>query len=496
VGSILTATLLAKEFSNIAKAIDNFSKRGRISSEENTKKKIIEPLLDVLGWDTRGNEVELEFPVSMGTGTNTVDYALMLENEPVVFVETKAFEVTLLSKHSQQAISYGKVQDVQWVVLTNGKTLKVFDTKQGKTEKECLVIEIDLTKLPMQAKDLNLIARDSILSGGIEDAVKRLAATRKAKRNLRQKQEQIAEEFKKILLEITGKEVKSRIENLSNQLAAQAIQLFEKQSETVTKETVEKEVQLVTRKQLAAKPSGKVVICPSKIAGIEFLKKYNAWGFVNIQEENVPYFALYVGSPESSVLYFGEIESITQPLKSKEDLVKIQETDIETFEPGKRVIHLKPGTLVKFADSIPLKDNRFVPKARLYTTLQRLTQASRIEDLWEKVTLEHHLEKIKNAKMKKTAAELRDATLKISDNVEERITKSHVLFRTSVNFAGIYTQRGGFWFSVRVPSTELDMPELDARPQKNPKWTDIRVDERTNLNSLVEAAKLAYKRTL
>ena len=485
-----------KRLSSIVVRIEDFSKTGWTSSEPNTKKKIIEPLLEILGWDTRGSEVRLEYPIVMASGTSEVDYALMLEGKPVVFVEAKAFDTALTPKHARQAISYGKVEDVQWVVLTNGKTLKIFDIEQGKTEKECLVIEVDLTKLPMQAEDLKAISRSSILSGGIEDAIRRLVATKEAIHNLKQKQGQIAEDFKRILLKIAGKEVKSRIENISNQLAGQAIHLFEKQSEIVTKERLEEGVQLVTGEQLAAKSPGKVVICPSKIAGVEFLKKYNAWGFVNMREERVPYFALYVGRPESSVLYFGEIESITKPLKSKEDLVKIQETDIETFEPGKRVIHLKPGTLVKLADPIRLKSNRFVPKSRLYTTLEKLTQAKCVEDLWEKFTSEHHLEKIKNPTMKKMAAELRDALLKVSDNIEERITKSHLIFRTSVNFATIYTQPGGFWLSVKMPKEELDIPELDARPRAHHNWTDIRVDKKTDLNLLVKAAKLAHQRTL
>lgn len=491
----LTMVSSSKRLSRIVTDIENFSKTGWTNSEPNTKKKIIEPLLEILGWDTRGNEVRLEYPIVMASGTSEVDYALMLENKPVVFVEAKAFDTALTPKHARQAISYGKVEDVQWVVLTNGRTLKIFDSEQGKTEKDCLVIEVDLTKLPMQEEDLNLISRDSILSGDIEDAVRRLAATKKAIQNLKQKQGQIAEEFKKILLKITGKEVKGGIENLSSQLARQAIQLFEKQSEIVSKDVLEKGVQLVTRDQLAARPSGKVVICPSKITGVEFLKKYNAWGFVNMREENIPYFALYVGKPESSVLYFGEIESITKPLKSKKDLVKIQETDIETFEPGKRVIHLKPRTLVKFADPIPLKNKRFVPKARLYTTLEKLTQANGLEDLWVKVTLGHHLEKIKNAKTKKMAVKLRDAILKMSDYIEESITKSHVIFRTSVNFAAIYTQPRGFWLSVRVPTAEFDRTELDARTRPNPRWTDIRVDEKTEIDLLVEAARLAYQRS-
>lgn len=486
----------SKQLRSIVKAIDDFSKTSWTSSEPNTKKKIIEPLLETLGWDVFGNEVMLEYSIKIGSTTKHVDYALMLENKPVVLVEAKSFDISLSPDDSAQTISYGRVEDVQWVVLTNGKTLKVFDTKQGKTEKQCLVAEINLTKLPQQANDLSLISRESILSGDIEDAAKRLAARKKAIQNLKQKQEQIAEEIKNILLKITGKKVRSVIENLSSQLAGQAIQLFEKQSEGATEVTLERDIPCIERKQLEAKPSGKVVICPSKTAGIEFLKKYNAWGFVNIREENIPYFALYVGKPHSSILYFGEIESITKPLKSKEDLIKIQKTDIETFELGKRVIHLKPGTLVKLSDPLPLKNRRFVPKARLYTTLEKLIQANCIEDILPKVTLENHLKKIKNAKMKKMAVDLRNAILKISDKIGERITKSHIIFRTSVNFAGIYTQPRGFWLSVRIPRTQFDMLELDVRPHKHPRWTDIRVDDKTSLDLLVEAAKIAYKKTL
>ena len=129
------------------------------------------------------------------------------------------------------------------------------------------------------------------------------------------------------------------------------------------------------------KPTGEVVLCPSRIEGVEFLRKYNAWGFVKLRKSDVPYFALYVGKPESSVLYFGEIESITQPLKSKDDLVKIREEDKSTFEPGKRVIHLKSGTLVKFEDPIPLSAKKRAPRFLMYTKLERLVQAKNIDEL-------------------------------------------------------------------------------------------------------------------
>lgn len=377
----MTPALSVKGLNNIVMAIDDFSKTGLISSEANTKKRIIEPTLEILGWDTRSNEVILEYPIKIGSTTKYVDYALMLENKPVVLVEAKPYDVTLSHDDSAQIISYGRIEDVQWVVLTNGKNLKVFDTKEGKTEKECLVIEIDLKKLPIQANDLNLISRESILTGEIEAAAKRLAATRNAIRNLKQKQQEIAEEFKKILLKMTGTEVENRVENISKQLADQTVRLFEKQVETIPRQISVKEVQLITRNELTMKSPGEVVLCPSKVEGVEFLKKYNAWGFVTMSRKHIPYFALYVGKPESSVLYFGEIESITQPLKSKEDLVKIQMQDTETFETGKRVIHLKQGTLVRFKDPIPLKNRRSAPRGLRYTSLEKLIQAECVSDL-------------------------------------------------------------------------------------------------------------------
>lgn len=378
---VLTPALPVKRLNDLVIAIDSFSKTSIISSEANTKKKIIEPLLDILSWDTSSAEVILEYPVRIGSTTKYVDYALMLESKPVVLVEAKPFDTELSYDDSAQIISYGRIEDVQWVVLTNGKVLKVFDTTEGKNEKECLVIEIDLRKLPMQASDLMLISRESILTGEIEATAKRLAATRNAVNNLRRNQSEIAEEFKKILLKTAGEEVESRVSDVSKQLAEQAIKLFEQQVETVTAGVLEKEVKSINRSDLANKTPGEVVVCPSRIEGVEFLKKYNAWGFVALSKRNISYFALYVGKPESSVPYFGEIESITQPLKSKEDLVKIQEQDTQTFEIGKRVIHLKPGTLVKFRDPIPLKSKRSAPRGLRYTTLEKLMQAKHTGDL-------------------------------------------------------------------------------------------------------------------
>lgn len=316
----------------------------------------------------------------------------MLEDKPVVLVEAKPFDEILLEDHSSQIISYGKVEDIQWVALTNGRMLKVFDTKAGKTEKECLVIKVDLEKLPQQVNELKMISRESILTGEIDRTAKQLAKTRTVIRLLKQKQQELIEKFTAILLKITGSELEHRVKIVSSQLAQQAIQLFiqkvespiryERKGEISKSEISIGEIPTINRRELSLKPSGEVIICPSKVQGVEFLTKYNAWGFVNISKHRRPeYFALYVGRPFSSVLYFGEIDSITKPLESKKELEKIREEDTRLFETGKRVIHLKPGSLVKFKDPIPLKSGKMAPRSLRYTKLDKIVKKSFFEDL-------------------------------------------------------------------------------------------------------------------
>ena len=105
-----------------------------------------------------------------------------------------------------------------------------------------------------------------------------------------------------------------------------------------------------------------------------------------------------------------------------------------------------------------------------------------------------HLGKIRDPKLNKMARELRKAILELSDNIVERVTKTRIVFRTSVNLTRIYTQSRGFWFAVKIPKSEFNIPDLDARKHQNPRWTDIRVSDKTKTDLLIKASKLAYQR--
>jgi len=74
--------------------------------EANTKKRLVEPFIeDVLGWDGF-SDVELEYSVQMGRNPKKVDYALILEGTPVVFVEAKGLDEGLSEDEEKQLRSY------------------------------------------------------------------------------------------------------------------------------------------------------------------------------------------------------------------------------------------------------------------------------------------------------------------------------------------------------------------------------------------------------
>ena len=94
--------------------------------EENTKVKLVQPFLELLGWDLYSTEVALEYTIPMASGSTHVDYALLVGDSPVVFVEAKPVRSTLTDDEVQQLRSYMRQElDVDWGILTNGKSFEV-----------------------------------------------------------------------------------------------------------------------------------------------------------------------------------------------------------------------------------------------------------------------------------------------------------------------------------------------------------------------------------
>lgn len=138
------------------------------------------------------------------------------------------------------------------------------------------------------------------------------------------------------------------------------------------------EVPIILKDELSSLPKGLVVICPSKPSGINFLITHNAWGFVRIRQ--IPeYFALYVASPQSRILFFGEVQDIVYPKDPKSPLTKEQRLQYEESRKGKKLIILKPNSLKKLKEGIP-KGTRWV-QGLFYVPLDQFIEARTLDDL-------------------------------------------------------------------------------------------------------------------
>ena len=138
-------------------------------NEQETKTVLVDPLIEILGWDKFKSEVKAEHPIQMGSKKSYhVDYALQIEGVPAVLMEVKPLGENLES-HSRQAITYGRVEDVKWVTLTNGKKIEIYNTEKGAERKKCLLTSITIEDYLKEKNTLaKLLSKKSISEGKID----------------------------------------------------------------------------------------------------------------------------------------------------------------------------------------------------------------------------------------------------------------------------------------------------------------------------------------
>jgi hypothetical protein len=348
-------------------------------NEPNTKAKIIQPLIEALGWDVYGEEVKLEYPIRLGTSVAKVDYALMLEGKPVLFIEAKGFDSDIGESEATQVISYGRIDGVKWVAVTNGKELHIFNTAWGKTPDECLIEKIDVSDFLKKLNTLNLLSRDSIISGEIEEAVKTLKEKKESIQRLEQNKGKISAEISEVIKKYVGKHQYDKVYDFTLDLVTELIGKLKTEKIVGTPKEPPKKV--LRKNLLNELQEGEVAVFPARPEGVEFLLKYQAWEFVRLNRRP-KYLALYISSPVSGISYLGEIRSITKPIENLADIKEIAPTDADTFVPGKQVVFLKLGSIREFEDPIPAGKKGSVPYGLRYTTLEKIVSASRTDELW------------------------------------------------------------------------------------------------------------------
>lgn len=108
-----------EQMKSLAKRVETL--RPSIETEEATKTAIIMPFFQILGYDVfNPNEFNPEFTADVGIKKGEkVDYAILLEGNPMILVECKSI-TEKLTKHDSQLFRYFGTTTAKFAILTNG----------------------------------------------------------------------------------------------------------------------------------------------------------------------------------------------------------------------------------------------------------------------------------------------------------------------------------------------------------------------------------------
>lgn len=346
--------------------------------EANTETKLIEPLIELLGWDTRGLEVKKRYPVRRGSSKNKVDYALIAEESPVVFVEVKNLRTDLSEGHVGQLGSYMKQEDVEFGLLSNGEDFKILKMKwEEKGSHPEVLGEFSLEGMSNRTKLLSVLSKEKIKSEESEAIARSIEESRKAMEKLRENKNKMAKEITKIIEEEIGKYNPDKIKNESAKFIEELISQMGKPAKERI-ESEEKKIPKISREQLREYNDGKVVVCPSKPDGVNFLLENRAWGFINIS--GTPrYIAIYVSDSTKEIEYLAKVKEVVDP-RNRESIVPDYK-DYEHYEPGKKLVVLEKDSLRRLESPIP-KGDKVTLRSLRYSKLENFISAKTLDDLF------------------------------------------------------------------------------------------------------------------
>lgn len=129
------------------------SAKARDVGESDTVTIITDMLAEIFGYD-KYSEITSEYAIR---GTYC-DVAIKLEGSLQTLIEVKAIGIDLKDAHVKQAVDYAANQGVDWVLLTNGITWRVYHIVFAKPIDHELVIDIDFCALnPRTMSDVELL---------------------------------------------------------------------------------------------------------------------------------------------------------------------------------------------------------------------------------------------------------------------------------------------------------------------------------------------------
>lgn len=365
--------------------------------EANTKAAILQSgFLDLLDWEIPTN-TRLEYSVNAFGQTYKADYALVLEEAPVAFIEAKGADTPLTDDHDEQLSSYMTNQNVSYGILTNGREYRFFRRLVHRDDVSVQrIADVSLDELPDRTTLVEAYTVDAIESGATEQILERLDELREAHSTLQAEKDALATTIAEELTDTVSESIASFAESRSKELIDGLIADIDAELdnggpddgtvkvpdvEGTTPEPGQAEqshlVGTISRAELDGDEDPRVAVFPMRKSGLQFLKENNAWGFVKAAKE-FDYVAMYVSEDVQEIRYVARVKDVVSP--DEVELARPAEEYADgEIDAGKLVVRFEPESLYELANPIPFETK--YPQSLRYTTLGALREAETTDDL-------------------------------------------------------------------------------------------------------------------
>jgi len=135
-------------------------------------------LSDILGFD-KYTDITTEHAIR---GT-FCDLALKINGNISIIIEAKAVGIELKDPHVKQAVDYGANKGIDWIILTNGVTWRIYKILFTKPIQHIPVLQFEFLHIKNKSVDdlelLYLISKEGILKNSLEEFYIQKQATNK-----------------------------------------------------------------------------------------------------------------------------------------------------------------------------------------------------------------------------------------------------------------------------------------------------------------------------